>query len=304
MPDETPISLSGDYDAPIVSFSLTVDAPNAAHSEGDGYIGAGGSSWRGRLGTLLKERETTLLALITVLGFLTLWELAPHLHLGNPNFTSSPSRIVAAAQWLFAHGFLYDIRVSAAEFALGMGLAVVVGIPVGILLGWYRRPRAMFEPFIIALYSLPRVALMPLLILWLGIGIYSKVAVVFLGAVFPITVSVMAGMTTIDAVLLQCARAFAATDRQIFSTLALPSTVPFLITGLRLGVGRGLVGIVVGELIASRAGIGHMMARAGATFQIDKVFVGVMVLVLVGVTLNEVLRAIERRFESWRPTHT
>lgn len=260
-----------------------------------------GQNWRLRLGLALKERETTLLALVTMAAFLAFWELAPALGLANPNFTSSPSRIVAAAGWLFAHGFWTDIRVSTTEFALGLALAIVIGVPIGVILGWYRRPRAMFEPFVIAFYSLPRVALMPLIILWLGIGIESKVAVVFLGALFPIIVSVMAGMSTIDATLLQCARSFAASDQQVFRTLAVPSTVPFLITGLRLGVGRGLVGIVVGELIAARAGVGHMMARAGATFQIDKVFVGVLFLVLVGVSLNTVLRIAETHFESWRP---
>ncbi len=254
-----------------------------------------------RLANALKDHESVVLALVTIAAFLALWEILPALGLANPNFTSSPSRIVSAANWLFAHGFWTDIRISAEEFGLGLGLAILVGVPTGIGLGWYRRPRAMFEPLIMALYAVPRVALMPLIILWLGIGLESKVAVVFLGAVFPIAVSVMAGMSTIDASLLQCARSFAATDRQVFRTLAVPSTVPFLVTGLRLGVGRALLGIVVGEMLASQAGVGHMMARAGSTFQIDKVFVGVAFLVIVGVGLNALLRVAEAHFEAWRP---
>lgn len=267
---------------------------------------ATGASRRGvrprrRLADIIRNNERLWLALAAVGVFLALWEAAPALDWIDPFFSSSPSRIIIAARWLFAHGFWEDIRVSAWEFMVGLGLAVLTGVPIGLALGWYGRLRAAFEPFVIALYTTPRVALMPLLILWLGIGIWSKVAVVYLGAVFPIIVTVMAGIGAIDDLLLRCARAFGASDRQIFRTVALPSSVPFLITGMRLGASRGLVGIVVGELIASTAGVGHMMSRAGATFQIDKVFVGVLVLITVGVSLNIILTALERHFDAWRP---
>lgn len=260
-----------------------------------------GARPRRRLSDIIRNNERLWLALTAVGVFLTLWEMAPALGWIDPLFSSSPSRIIIAARWLFAHGFWEDIRVSAWEFSLGMGLAALTGAPIGLALGWYGRLRAAFEPFVIALYTTPRVALMPLLILWLGIGVWSKVAVVYLGAVFPIIVTLIAGIGAIDDLLLRCARAFGASDRQIFRTVALPSSVPFLITGMRLGASRGLVGIVVGELIASTAGVGHMMSRAGATFQIDKVFVGVLVLVVTGVSLNIFLTALERRFDAWRP---
>ena len=138
------------------------------------------------------------------------------------------------------------------------------------------------------------------MILWLGIGIKSKIAVVFLGAIFPILVNIISGMSTIDKTLLKCARAFGATDRQIFTTLALPSSIPFLIAGMRLAVGRGLVGVVVGELVASTAGIGHMMSIAGATFQTDKVFVGIFILSGSGVLMTELLKRVERYVARWR----
>lgn len=232
--------------------------------------------------------------------FLIIWELLPAWGLVKPLFTSSPSRIVTAAIWLFNNGFWYDIGVSATEFGLGFGLAVLIGVPFGIALGWYRRLYAVFDIFISALYATPRVALLPILILWLGIGIKSKIAVVFLGAIFPILVNVIAGMGTLDQTLLKCARAFGANDRQIFTTLAIPGSIPFIIAGMRLAVGRGLVGVVVGELVASTAGIGHMMSIAGATFQTDKVFVGIVLLAVTGVGLTEVLKQLERRVARWR----
>ncbi|MFQ5855958.1 MAG: ABC transporter permease [Anaerolineae bacterium] len=254
-----------------------------------------------RLPTFYRNYENAILAVVTVTVFLIVWELVPRLGLVKPLLVSSPTRIVKAAQWLFAHGFMDDIRVSAIEFVVGYALAVLSGIPLGILLGWYRRVNAMFDPFVSALYATPRVALLPLLILWLGIGVESKMAVVFLGAFFPVLVNTLAGVRTIDEMLLKCARSFGANDRQIFITLALPSSVPFVITGMRLGAGRGLVGVVVGELVAATAGVGYMMSIAGATFQTDKVFVGIILLAGSGYVLVEILKRLEARFESWRP---
>lgn len=258
------------------------------------------TSEQNRLKAFLHRNENRILALATFLCFLILWELLPRLGLVKPLFTSSPSRIVQAADWLFRRGFWLDIYVSAVEFVIGMGLAILIGIPLGFLLGWNQRLNAMFDPFISAFYATPRVALLPLIILWLGIGVKSIIAVVFLGAVFPILVNAITGVKTLDESLLLCAQSFGARDRQILTTLALPSSVPFLIAGLRLAVGRGLVGVVVGELVASRAGIGHMMSRAGATFQTDKFFVGVVILAATGYVLTDLLRRLEIHFESWR----
>lgn len=253
------------------------------------------------LWSFYRKYENGILGLVSVIIFLLLWELVVALGLIKPLLISSPTRIVVAAQWLFGHDFLDDIRISATEFVVGYAMAVAFGIPLGILLGWYRRLNATFDPFVSALYATPRVALLPLLILWLGIGVKSKMAVVFLGAFFPVLVNTLSGVKTIDEGLLKCARSFGANDRQIFTTLALPSAVPFVITGMRLGAGRGLVGVVVGELVAATGGVGYMMSIAGATFQTDKVFVGIILLALSGYLLVELLKRLEARFDSWRP---
>jgi NitT/TauT family transport system permease protein len=236
-----------------------------------------------------------------VVVFVVAWELVARAELIRPIFTSSPTRIVRAAVWLAGHGLWEDLLVSGAEFMAGMTLALLVGLPAGILLGWYPRLAAPFDPFIDALYATPRLALLPLIILWFGIGMASKVAMVFLGAVIPILVSTMAGMRAVDSSLLTAARSFGATDVQVFRTVALPSSVPSIVAGLRLGVGRGLVGVVVGEFIAANAGIGHMMSVAAATFQTDQTFVGILILAATGILLNAGLASLERRVERWRP---
>jgi ABC-type nitrate/sulfonate/bicarbonate transport system permease component len=285
------------------------------------------------------DYEGTVLGVVAVLVFLTFWEgvgnrwtyfgwqlpFASALPQINPMFTSSPSRIILAGDKLFFDGGLgavlgalaagnmagawqaiakgsiwKDIWVSFQEFAWGYAMAVVFGIPFGMITGWYRRINYVFEPFVSALYATPRVALLPLFIIWFGIGINSKIAVVFAGAVFPIIISVFSGMRTLDANLVKCARSFGANDWQIFRTIALPGSVPFIITGLRLAVGRALIGVVVGELYAATAGVGYLITVAGATFQTDKVFVGVMIICFSGLTMMELLKGLEHRVEPWR----
>jgi NitT/TauT family transport system permease protein len=244
-----------------------------------------------------------MLGTLSMLAFLAVWETAVRAGAVNPLFSSSPSRIVAAAVEMFADGSIYEhLWVSAQEFFSGFALAIVIGVPLGLLMGWYSRVNAVLEPFVSALYATPRIALLPLVMIWFGIGLASKVAIVFLGAVFPILVNTITGVRTIDADFIKVARSYGATDRQMFLTVVLPSSVPMLLTGLRLGLGHALVGIVVGEMYGATQGLGYLIAVAGARFQTDRVMVGIILIAGLGVALTELLRAIERRFERWRPT--
>jgi ABC-type nitrate/sulfonate/bicarbonate transport system permease component len=237
-----------------------------------------------------------------VVAFLLLWEWAGTSGAVNPLFISSPSRIAHAFASLSASGELgKDVWVSSLEFLYGFGLAIAVGIPFGILMGWYRPVEAIFDPFVNFFYATPRVALLPLMIIWLGIGMNSKIAIVFLGAVFAILINTIAGVQNLDASLLRAARSFGATDLQIFRTIALPGTVPFLITGVRLGLGHALIGVVVGELYAASAGVGYLIAVAGNTFQTDKVFVGVTIVAVAGMLFTEIFKRIESHYQSWKP---
>ena len=249
------------------------------------------------------NQEKKILGTLSVGIFLIIWELTGNVFQWiNPMFMSSPSLIFKAAVEMFRTGEIYhDLYVSGIEFLGGYFLAAAVAIPFGILVGWYKRMSYVFDPFINAMNATPRVALLPLVIIWLGIGILSKVGIIFLGAVFSILINTRDGVKTTPLNLLNAARSFGASEWMVFKTVVLPSTVPFILTGLRLAVGRALVGVLVGELYAATAGIGFMITVAGATFQTDKVFVGVGIFALSGMIGMELLTKIERRFDRWRP---
>jgi NitT/TauT family transport system permease protein len=176
-----------------------------------------------------------------------------------------------------------------------------VSLTEGNLLSGYRRVRLIFDPFLSALYSAPRVAMMPLIIMWFGIDYKSKVFIVFLSAFFPILVNTVAGIRNMDRDLLRAARAFCASDWQIFKTLAIPGSVPFILTGVRQGVAVGLIGVVVGEMLGSSEGIGFMVAYGGQTFQTDTLFVGFVIIAFAGILLSSLTERLERRFSRWRP---
>jgi NitT/TauT family transport system permease protein len=249
------------------------------------------------------RNEHALIGSFAMLIFLIFWEGTVLFKLVNPLFTSSPSRILRAGYEMFADGSIWPhLYVSGYEFLIGYGAAIVLGVPLGILMGWYSRVNALLDPFVSALYATPRIALLPLIIIWFGIGMWSTVAVIFLGAIFPILVNTIAGVRTISADFIKVARSFGASDRQLFMTVALPSSIPFLLTGLRLGLGHALVGIVVGEMYGATHGIGFLINSSGARFQTDKVMVGIIIIAVSGVIMTELLRLIERRFERWRPS--
>jgi ABC-type nitrate/sulfonate/bicarbonate transport system permease component len=249
------------------------------------------------------NHEKKILGAASVTTFLILWELVGNtFQLINPMFMSAPSLIWKAAVQLFGSGEIYnDLYVSGVELFWGYGLSALVAIPFGIMVGWYKKMSYIFDPFINAMNATPRVALLPLVIIWLGIGILSKVGIIFLGAVFPIMINTRDGVKTTPYNLLTAARSFGASEWTLFRSVVLPSTIPFILSGLRLGLGRAIVGVMVGELYAATAGIGFMITVAGATFQTDKVFVGVLIFALTGMLGMELLTRVEARFSKWRP---
>jgi ABC-type nitrate/sulfonate/bicarbonate transport system permease component len=249
------------------------------------------------------NQEKKILGTVSVVLFLAVWELVGNVYQWiNPLFMSAPSLILKAAIELFRSGEIWnDLYVSGIEFFWGFILSVVVGIPFGIAVGWYKRAAYIFDPFVNAMNATPRVALLPLIIIWLGIGILSKVGIIFLGSVFPLMINTRDGVKTTPINLLNAAKSFGASQWQIFGSVVLPSTLPFILTGLRLAVGRALIGVFVGELYAATAGIGFMVTVAGATFQTDKVFVGILIFIIVGLIGTNAVDRVERRFDKWRP---
>ena len=252
--------------------------------------------------TFYRAHEQGLIGAGAVLLFLVSWESAVRNGLINPLFISAPTLIARAGYRLVSEGdFWRHLRVSGTEFLTGYSMAIGLAIPLGLAIGWYRRLYFCLAPFIDALNAVPRVALLPLIVIWFGIGIWSKIVVVFLGAVIPLLINTFSGVKITEARFLTVARSFGASELRIFWTIVLPGTVPFIFTGLKYAAGRALLGVVVGELYAATAGIGYLITVAGSSFQTDTVFVGILTITVAGVITVELLNRLERRFEAWRP---
>jgi len=237
-----------------------------------------------------------------LVAMLLIWELSARTGLVDPLLISSPTAVARAGYTLFADGDMRnDLELSATEFLIGYGLAAAIGIPLGIATGRYRRLSYLLGPFIDTLNAVPRLTLLPLIVIWFGIGIWSKVVVVFLGAVIPIAISAHSGVKTNEARYLNVARSFGASEFKILSSIILPGTVPFIFTGLKYGSGRALLGVVAGELYAATGGVGFMIGNAGNNLRTDVLFFGVLLFTVTGLTSVAVLDWFERRFEIWRP---
>ncbi len=230
-----------------------------------------------------------------------LWEITAHFIVKSPIFFVPLEQIVMKAITLWQSGELKtDIMVSGIEFASGFGLATVGGILVGVGLASSTVARRFFEPWISMLYATPIIALGPLFILALGIGVWSKIVIIFLTAVFPIIINTVAGLTTTDRHLIEAARSFGATPAQIQVKVRIPAALPFIIAGLRLGVARALVGVVVAELFGARAGLGFLILTSAQNFDTAALFVGVLALALAGVVSVEFLKWLEVKLAPWR----
>jgi NitT/TauT family transport system permease protein len=190
--------------------------------------------------------------------------------------------------------------VSLNEFFVGFAVAAVFGIGLGVAIASSDSVRDFVDPWVSAVYATPTVALAPMFIFIFGIDAPSKMAVVFLLAVFPIVINTSTGIRSTDQVFIEAARSFSANRAQIFSKVLIPSALPFIVAGLRLGIGRGLVGVVVGEFIGARAGLGYMIFRSSQGFQIDAMWAGVFLLAGTGVLSVIVLQKVERRLAPWR----
>lgn len=232
---------------------------------------------------------------------LAIWQLAVSYGLLSPRFVSSPSRIVVAgAGYLSSPQFAKDARTSGLEFGAGFGLSVVAGVALGFAIGCFRRLEYLLDPLINFLYASPRIALAPLLIIWFGIDVPSKVAIVFLMSVFPIVINTTHGVHAVDEALVDLARSLNATRWQILRTIIVPSSIPFIVTGMRIALGVGLIGVVVGEFVASASGIGYTIAQAASSYNVDLVFVGLFIVGATGAVLTEALRFVEARLARWK----
>ncbi len=239
--------------------------------------------------------------IISILIGAAAWEFGARYLFDNPLILVPLTAVFQSFLKLISTGELQKhIYVSMVEFSLGFVLAVVVGITLGMITATSRTARDYVDPWISALYTTPSVALAPLFIIWFGIDIGSKIAVIFLVSVFPIIINTATGIRSTDNNLIEAARSFGANQTQIFTNVLLPSATPFIVAGLRLGIGRGLVGIVVGEMFGSRAGLGFLIVAAGQTFDTAGLFVGVLTLAIAGIIAVELCKWVEKRLAPWR----
>ena len=249
-----------------------------------------------------RQYEPIVIGTLSVVIALTAWQLVANARVMPVLFLPGPWDVAQAFAKLFQTGDIWlDIGTSGAEMGIGYGMAIVIGLVIGLLMGWYTRFQFALDPFVNFFYSTPRIVLIPLFIIWFGIDMPSKIAVIFLGALFPIIINTMAGVRNTEAALLRVARSFGASDALIFRRVVLPGSVPFILTGFRLGIGHALTGVVVAELIAARHGVGQLIAIAGQTFQTPKMLAGVILIAGTGMLLTTILQRIENRFQAWRP---
>jgi NitT/TauT family transport system permease protein len=252
------------------------------------------------LRTIYRSREKQFDAAISVLLGIIVWEIVDSLMIRNPLVLVGPWQIVEAFVNLLSRGALArHIYATFVEFILGYLVGVSIGIGLGVLMALSRTAKDILTPWVTISYNAPIILLAPLFITALGVGIASKIAIVFIGAVFPVLFNTYTGMTSVDGRLVEAVRAFGGTRRQIFFKVTLPGALPLIMTGLRLSVGRAIIGAIVSEFFGSRAGIGYLITAASEAFRTAEALVGVILLGTGGYVTFEVLKYVERKIAPW-----
>src|SRR5262245_14597092 len=258
-----------------------------------------------RLASFYSEKEPHILGAGFIVLLIVLWELIPHLltvSKGMALFFTTPLRIVEAAYQLIVENKIQEhLLVSSIEFLLGLGLAIIVGLPFGLITGRSRVLDAIVDPFVTVFNATPRLIFLPLFILWFGIGMWSKIMIVFVGAVFPLLINTHEGVKNVDRVLVNVVRSFGANEWQTMKIVVLPNSVPYIVAGLRLAIGRAVLGVVVGEFFGASKGLGFMIASAASSYRADVMFAGVLVLMALSLVLTFSVQAVEARLTRWRP---
>ncbi|MFA5932447.1 MAG: ABC transporter permease [Microgenomates group bacterium] len=249
----------------------------------------------------IKSKEDLILGLFGLSLFLILWAEAAQLKWIAPIFISSPGEVTKEVIIMFQNRTIFPhLAISLTEFLLGFSAAAFLGIIFGILIGWYKKLRGLTSLLIFALYSTPTIAILPLIVIWLGFDIWTKVLIVFLSAFFPILINTMSGVENLNSDLIRLGRSFGANDLAIFRTIALPGSLPFIVTGLRLAVTRGMIGMLIGEFYVSNKGLGYLITSYGSSFQTSKFLAVVLLVVLIGITLTQTIGLLENKLKSWK----
>jgi NitT/TauT family transport system permease protein len=247
-------------------------------------------------GVAPRERIYQLALLALLLGA---WEYAGQ---RSPSFTlAPPSSVVPAAREMISSGALTDAAGESIEaLTLGFLLAAVVGTALGYAMGWWRTLGRTLDPFVTAMYVVPIATLVPLIIIWFGLGMASRVIVIFLFALFEILISAYAGVRNVEPGFVDVARSFGARRRDLMRKVVLPASLPFLFVGLRMGVIRGLKGMVLAEMLFAVTGLGGLIVTNAGLFRMDRVLVVIVAVALIGILLSTAVQMVERYVMRWR----
>jgi ABC-type nitrate/sulfonate/bicarbonate transport system permease component len=246
--------------------------------------------------------ERLFYGVLGFVGLILVWEVTADLGLYRKSLISTPTAIWKAGVTDFGNGSIFPhITRSLEEFGIGFFVSLIVAIPLGLAIGWFRRVDYSTSALLAALNATPNVALIPAIALVAGIGIESKIIVVFLSAFFAVMVTTTAGVQSIARRHLEITRSFGGSQWLAFRTVALPSTLPFILSGIRIGAGRALVGVVSAEFLSSNQGLGFYLGFFGQLLDTARLMLGIVLFGIFGIVIGELLRVVERRFEVWRP---
>jgi NitT/TauT family transport system permease protein len=255
-----------------------------------------------RIASIYRERKQLILGVISVAIVLLFWEIIVDGGWFNEFFASKPSAIGAAEYLLFTNGTIFsEIGTTCFGFAAGFALAILIGVPLGIMIGWYPTLEGLTHPYVAGLNATPRIALYPLFVVWFGVGLETKIVIVFISSMLPILFNTIGGVKSLDPSFIDVARCMGANDRQVFRTVAVPATVPFIMTGLRIGTGHALLATIIAEMFIGSHGLGALLSTYSTYFQTARLMAVILIIAASGVLLLNLIQWVEEKVEFWRP---
>ena len=247
------------------------------------------------------KHRKVLLGFLAVAIFLAAWQAVFLFVPFNKLFVSKPDLIWDALVELIVSGdLLRDLAISAVPFVYGFSAAVVVGVTLGIVMGWRQRVAYALDPIMTIFYASPLVALAPLVIVFFGVGVSGKAIIIFLLSVFPFIFNAQAGVRAVDRLLINVVRSLGGSERDLYLKVIVPSVLPYIVAGARIAIGRGLIGVLVAEFFAASEGIGYAIARYGDLFALDRMFACIVAVMMIAVVMTEGIRWAERSAFPWR----
>ncbi|WP_066288134.1 ABC transporter permease [Bacillus sp. FJAT-29937] len=249
----------------------------------------------------LEKKIPTYASVLGITGLLLIWELVCRMNIVPPLFLPAPTAIVTAGWELISSGELMK-NLLASLYRIGWGylLGATVGIIIGLILGFSKWADAIFTPIVYSIYPIPKIALLPLIILWFGIGELPKVAIIALGVFFPVLINTFSGVKSVDQILIKAAVTFGSNHFNVIRKVILPGALPTIFAGLKLAAGTALLLLVSAEMIAAQYGIGAMVLHYGNLMITNKLMVGVLLLSFLGLLFNRVLQWLERKLIPWK----